>query len=76
MFHSRYSEMEMDQWQDACAESAHAKHDATRHHGARAAMAKGQADKNMTRSAAAAMPTELPQHDDWASECLFDCYNG
>ncbi|TAH54245.1 MAG: hypothetical protein EYC68_00525 [Chloroflexota bacterium] len=76
MFNSRYSEMEMKQWQDACANQTHADHDAPRHNGARAAMAKGQAEKKMSRTATAAMHAQSSKQDDWASECLFDCYNG
>ncbi len=76
MFTSRYSEMEMKQWQDACASQTLAKHDAPRHNGARATMAKGQAEKKHSRTATTAMHTPSPKPDDWASECLFDCYNG
>ncbi len=75
MFNSRYSEMEMKQWQEACANQARLEYDAPRHNGARATMAKGQPDQKQSRTATAAMRTQNPKHDDWASECLFDCYN-
>ncbi len=76
MFTSRYSDMEMQQWHDACANEARTNYDAARHNGARATMAKGQAEKKQSRTATAAMHTQHPKHDDWASECLFDWYNG
>lgn len=76
MFTSRYSDMEMQQWHDACTNQARANYDAPRHNGARATMAKGQAEKKQSRTATATMQAQHPKHDDWASECLFDCYNG
>lgn len=76
MFNSRYSEMEMQQWHDATCTNDAGSYDAARHTGARASMAKGQPDAKQSRTAAAMMPTQSPKHDDWASECLFDCYNG
>jgi len=75
MFHSRYSEMEMNQWQAASAMPQTDSDDAARRNGARASMAKGQAEKQ-SRTAGAQMHTPQPKQDDWASECLFDCYNG
>jgi len=50
--------------------------DAARHESASASMAKGQADTTQSRTADAKMPTQQPGHQDWAGECLFDCYNG
>lgn len=76
MFHSRYSEMEMNQWQAASAMHPMASNDAPRRNGARASMAKGQAESKQSRSADAGTHTQQPKQDDWASECLFDCYNG
>lgn len=76
MFNSRYSEMEMQQWHDATCTNDFGSHDAVRHNGARASMAKGQPDPKQSRTATAMMPTQSLKHDDWASECLFDCYNG
>lgn len=79
MINSRYSDMEMQQWHDACSntvdsnplDSANA---ASRHGGARASMAKGQAERKQSR--AAETTAQNPRQDDWASECLFNCYNG
>jgi hypothetical protein len=76
MFTSRYSEIEMNQWQAACASEKCSSHDAPRQNRARALMAKGQAEKKQSRTATATMQTQTPKQDDWASECLFDCYNG
>lgn len=76
MFNSRYSEPELKQWQDACTADTCAGSDAARHTGARALMAKGQAEKKQSRTGAATMQTQKPKQQDWASECLFDCYNG
>lgn len=78
MIHSRYSEMEMQQWQDACSNpmdsnSMACADPASRHAGARASMAKGQAEKKQSRTGMTTAQT--PRQDDWASECLFDCYN-
>ncbi|HZQ05010.1 MAG TPA: hypothetical protein VFD70_00405 [Anaerolineae bacterium] len=40
--------------------------------------AKGQSERAMSRTPNAATPTpsKATMHDDWARECLFDCYNG
>lgn len=79
MSHSRYSEMEMQQWHDCLMtnnlDSANSDNNAPRHDGARASMAKGQAEKKESRSTAATRQTQTPKHDDWASECMFDWYN-
>lgn len=75
MFNSRYSEPEQQQWHDACSNQSDSK-DAARHNGASASMAKGQAEKKHTRAATAAKQAQKAGHNDWASECLFDCYNG
>jgi hypothetical protein len=75
MFNSRYSAGEYQQWQDACADGmaseldAHAKP-------SRASMAKGQAEPKTSRTATAKTQSQKPGLQDWASECLFDCYNG
>lgn len=79
MNNSRYSEMEMQQWQDAClnpmdSNSMDSAEAASRHDGARASMAKGQAEKKQSRTAKPL--AQNPRQDDWASECLFNCYNG
>ena len=74
MFNSRYSEIEMQQWQQACQTPMDSADTAPRHSGARASMAKGQAEKKQSRSADTTAQTL--RQDDWASECLFDCYNG
>ncbi len=71
MFNSRYSEMEMQQWHDASCRN----NDAARHNGAHALTAKSQSEEKQSRTAIAAMQTQQPKHDDWAGECLFDCYN-
>lgn len=76
MFNSRYSEMEMNQWHDASARNQNDSNDAARHNRARASMAKGQAERKQSRTASAKMQTPPPKYDDWATECLFDCYNG
>jgi hypothetical protein len=78
MVSSRYSAQEMKQWHDASCEPQ----DAPRAKAARGAMAKGQADARMNRTANArdakhrTMPSQRTGADDWARECLFDCYNG
>lgn len=80
MFNSRYSEPEMQQWHDACSSSTNSTSDATRQEDAvrqedaRISMAKGQAARQQSRTASAAMQTHTLRHD-WASECLFDWYN-
>jgi hypothetical protein len=85
MFNSRYSEPEMQQWHDACTDSANTGSDMPRHNDARTSVAKGQAEKHQSRTATAAMRMNASQQSasqtheprqDWASECLFDCYNG
>jgi hypothetical protein len=78
MFNSRYSEPEMQQWHDACLDSTKPGTDAVRHNDARISMAKGQAEKHQSRTTTAMMQasqTQTPKQD-WAGECLFDCYNG
>jgi hypothetical protein len=75
MFTSRYSELEMQQWHDACAACGDSQN-AGAQTGARASMAKGEAEKKQSRAATAPMQTQNPKHEDWAGECLFDCYNG
>lgn len=75
MFNSRYSEPEMQQWHDACSNFQDSSTDAARHNDGRTSMAKGQAEKHQSRTATAMMQTHTPKQD-WASECLFDCYNG
>ena len=78
MTHSRYSEHEMQQWHDACLNSANSQDSDTRaprHNGARTSMAKGQSEKKQSRTTAANKQTQTPKHDDWASECMFDWYN-
>ena len=74
MINSRYSEMEMQQWQEACSNPMDSAATASRHGGARASMAKGQAEQKQSRTAETTAQT--PRQDNWASECLFDCYNG
>jgi hypothetical protein len=77
MFGTRYSEVEHQQWDDACCTSMPHAFDATRQNGARGAVAKGQGE-SMTASPSAdtaAMQNNFATHDDWATECLFDCYN-
>jgi len=72
----RYTTAEMNQWHDACPDSA-APQKRTRQKGARQAMAKGQAERTMNQSAArTAAQGSAREHEEWASECLFDCYNG
>lgn len=71
MFNSRYSEMEMQQWHDASGRA----NDATRHNGAHALVAKGQSEEKQSKHATTATQSQQPKHDDWAGECLFDCYN-
>jgi len=85
MFNSRYSEMEMQQWQEACLNPMDSHVNASnsmsldsaattaRPGSARASMAKGQAEKKQPRAAETTMQT--PRQDHWASECLFDWYN-
>lgn len=75
MSHSRYSDMEMQQWHDACSNPMDSTSDAPRHNGARASMAKGQAEKKQSRTTSANQQTQPPKHDEWASECMFDWYN-
>lgn len=85
MFNSRYSEPEMQQWHDACLNSANSGADAMHHDDTpchtdtRTSMAKGQAEKQQPRTAFAAMQMQASQTQtlkhDWASECLFDWYN-
>lgn len=77
MFTKRYSESEMDQWHTACTSASSQAPDATRHTAAHTATAKGQGERNSAYKdarAMSAMQSQMP--DDWASECLFDCYNG
>ncbi|MCC7161571.1 MAG: hypothetical protein IT331_03685 [Anaerolineae bacterium] len=74
MSSSRYSDSEMQQWQDACPNPMACDNAASRHNSTRASAAKGQADQKQTRTAYAA--AQDPWHKDSASECLFDCYNG
>lgn len=78
MFTQRYSSAEMDQWHTAaCADATARSHTAPRQNGNRAAMAKGQAEQNQSqRSQTTPAPMQFTTPDDWASECLFDCYNG
>lgn len=73
---SRYSEAEMDQWHNACPNCA-APQTPARQSGKTKSMAKGQAEQTMSPTAAGtASQGSAPKHDGWASECLFDCYNG
>lgn len=68
--------MEMQQWHDACANCQDSQ-DGAGHTGARASMAKGQAEKKQSRTAAATAETQAAngKYDDWAGECLFNWYN-
>lgn len=77
MFTQRYSPAEMDQWHTAaCANATPCTSDAPRHHARRTAGAKGQGERNPSRtSQTAATQMQFTTPDDWASECLFDCYN-
>jgi hypothetical protein len=77
MFTKRYSHAEMDQWHTAaCSTPMSCTSDAMRHNGARAAIAKGQGERAQSQTGSTAMPqTENITPEDWASECLFDCYN-
>lgn len=85
MFNSRYSEMEMQQWQEACSRVNPSNPTdanpmerraamASRQGSSRASMAKGQAEKKQSRTAGTTAQTT--RQDYWASECLFDWYNG
>ncbi len=75
MFNSRYSEGEFQQWQDACATAASCASEQSAATG-RASMAKGQAEAKSTRTTTAKNRAHQPNQHDWASECLFDWYNG
>lgn len=76
MFDSRYSDIEMQQWDDACNQCA-----APRPRTSRISVAKGQNEPSAARGGAQrtgsrnqAARTAPPQPDS-ASECLFDWYN-
>jgi hypothetical protein len=71
----RYTDTEWTQWQEACFNLEMSRQDAPRHTATRGSMAKGQAEPTQTRSATADS-SHQPQNEDWANECLFDCYNG
>jgi len=80
MLASRYSEMEMNQWDHACAQPMDCVSTAPRAAGAfpakgQAGRARRQPQMRLTPSRQAT-PTQTAEPDDWASECLFDCYNG
>ncbi len=72
MFSFRNSDQAMTRMQGASAHKQSAPRDYAR------TAAKGQADRMMSRTpnAAAPKPSKATMHDDWARECLFDCYNG
>lgn len=72
----RYSEMEMNQWDDACTKMQDHASAAPRPSRTRASTAKGQAELAQNRSTMAQPMTQKTNEQDWASECLFDCYNG
>ena len=69
---SRYSKQEKQQGHDASCQPTDAPRAATM----RGAMAKGQAEASMSRTANAKTPSVRTGEEDWARECLFDCYNG
>ena len=77
MFSNRYSEAELDQWHTAACTHPSKQDDArTRACNAPMAAQSGQGKPMASHFAAETMPataTESPEN--WASECLFDCYN-
>ncbi len=77
MFTKYHSQAEMDQWHQACADAAQPAQNAPRAGAARTATAKGQGERFTAPRDAQAMSTLSTQTlDDWAGECMFDCYNG
>ncbi|MCG3142687.1 MAG: hypothetical protein HDKAJFGB_04215 [Anaerolineae bacterium] len=77
MFTQYHSQAEMDQWHQACADAAQTAPDAPRAGAARGATAKGQGERYTAHRDAQTMSTLSTQMvDDWAGECMFDCYNG
>lgn len=77
MFQQRYSHSEMDQWHTACTHANAPAFDASRHTSARTATAKGHGERQAAHTDAYAMSSmQVQTPDDWAGECLFDCYNG
>lgn len=76
MFTKHYSQAELDQWHTACAAEYAQPDDALRQMTAHAAAATGQSQRRAApRGASAASAMQVDKPDDWASECLFDCYN-
>ncbi len=75
MLTSRYTEAEMNQWDESCPDRRQAEMRAHPQH-AHASKAKGQAERSMARAGTNHNSmTRMQANDDWASECLFDCYN-
>lgn len=74
---SKHSQAEMDQWHATASKQAVSmRHDASRQNRTRSALAKGQGERTASSDARTAAAFAMESPDDWASECLFDCYNG
>lgn len=71
MFSSHYAQREMQLQHDASWQQNDAPHATTKS----GAMAKGQAEVVASRTANAKMNRQTHGDEDWARECLFDCYN-
>lgn len=67
----RYTAQEMDQWQHIL----HREPDASRPASAPASTAKGAGGRTSKRPQSAATYPETENSEEWASECLFECYN-
>lgn len=77
MFTKHYSQAELDQWHAACNGACAQVKDASQQATARALTPTGQGKHSAAQMDARAMSaTHAFKPDDWASECLFDCYNG
>lgn len=72
----RYSEPEMDQWQAACSDAQSSADRTTRSTPAHTAASKGQGERSQARRTQSPSQQDSGRQDEWASECLFDCYNG
>jgi hypothetical protein len=76
MLSSRYTELEFHQWDAACSGNPSSRNDALRQTGSRATLAKGQGEPTQLAGASSLkLPNPNSNQADWASECLFDCYN-
>lgn len=78
MFTKSYAAAEMKQRRTAANTGAAARaSDASRQNALHGATAKGQSEQNYSQTSHTAdTQMQFSTPDEWASECLFDCYNG